>query len=119
MKSARTKGEVPGPTIAVGGYAASALPPNPSDTIIGGGPLPLMLAQETTMRRPFKEVTHTPLHYNDGPGPDEQVTSRRTFPALVLGPEHRDNPPVGNDPNRYSAGENSATTLRGVEIRGT
>jgi len=121
--STRTAGEPAGPT-EQGGFGAGTLPPNPSDAIRGGAALPLMLPDAMTMCRPFTQVTKNPLHYTDGPGTDEIVTSRRTMPAIehILGkPDHiaLDEHQYGEDPHQYSHGPNDEFTSAGAWIRGT
>ena len=124
MAKSKTVGERPGPTVAIGGFAAGILPPNPSDAILAGRELPLRLADGVTGRRPFSEPTKAPLHYNDGPGPEEIVSSRRTQPPLatLLGHEDHfdaDAHRFGEDANKYSKGANDGRTLGGAEIYGT
>lgn len=107
------------------GEASGALPSNPSDAIFQGRSLPLMTAQAQTMRRPFSEPTRPPLHYSDGAGPSEGVTSRR--PAMTGPPgnvgaqiDHAELRPIqGVDKQPYSSGSNTGMTTNGVEIRGT
>lgn len=90
---------------------ADGLPPNPSDAIFQGRALPIRQAQTQTMRRPFSEVTKSPLHFDEGRGTDERVSSRR--PGASPGASQ------GEDQNKYSHGPNVGKTLNGVEIRGT
>lgn len=123
-KTSRTKGEKPGPTQSVGGYGATSLPPNPSDAILAGRPLPLVDAEYSTLRRPFTCPTRNPMHYNDGPGTDEVVTSRRTQPPLSTLLGHKDHEDLaehlfGEDSNKYSGGPDDGVTSNGVPIYGT
>ena len=112
------------PYQGVGGFGASTLPPNRSNAIVEGAPLPLMHSDSLTRCVPFTLTTKNPLHYNDGPGTDEVVTSRRTSPPIetLLGhPDHQDllEHSFGPDHNKYSAGPDDEYTLNGVCIRGT
>jgi hypothetical protein len=103
------------------------IPENRSDDIIMGATLPMRFApvpNPADIRRAFKEPTRAPLHYYDGPGPDEVVTARKIPPAPLLD-GHKwaaDNfelrPDAGPDNAHYS-GDGASTTSNGVEIRGT
>lgn len=102
----------PGPTMAPG----AGLPLNPSDHIVDGSmPLPILLPQAQTMRRPFTEPTRPPMHFLDGPGPDEIVSGRYfqggDFDEGRYGPKSAEG---GRRPTSVND-----VTLNGVEIRGT
>lgn len=108
-----------------GGFGPVTNPPNPSDAIVYGAKLPVVMPVDMTQRRDFSEATRPPLHYLDGPGPDEGVTSRLVPPA-PRGDSHKwamDNfekrPIQGPDNSRYTGGPNQDKTSQGVEIRGT
>lgn len=114
--------EAKGPTQGEGGYNPSALPSNPSDAIFQGGSLPTIAPQMMTLRRPFSEATRPPLHYLDGPGPDEAVTSRSPHATPILGNAHSDldhceERPIQGQPVRVDP--DTSRTTNGVEIRGT
>ena len=121
----RSNGQSIGPTIdSDEGFSPTADPVNPQDRLFNG-PVPMVSSPGMTTRRPFSEPTRPPLHYNDGTGPDERVTSRRPNTigplgnAAALADHHEDTPIQGTDKNKYSAGPNDGRTLNGVEIRGT
>lgn len=78
------------------------------------------------MRRDFYEPVRNPLHYLDGPGTDEVVTSRRFPLPQIQGQMHSrldhmdyDEDCFGEDPNKYSQGSNEGMTTNGQPIRGT
>lgn len=108
----------------VQGFGGGVNPPNPQDAIFSG-PIPLRTSPGMTTRRPFSEPTRPPLHYNDGTGPDESVTSRRPNTIGPLGDSHSDmdhheNRPIqGEDRQPYSKGTDDSRTTNGVEIRGS
>lgn len=122
-----------GPTMST----AEANPVNPSDEIFLGKALPIIPPQEVTGRRDFTIPTKPTLHYRDGlDGAAETVTvkERRFFavPSQAAGeaetPLYKtgaDNDhgefgeAPGQDPNKYSRGENGAYTTNGQLIRGT
>ena len=114
---------------AQSGYAGygpqGADPANPSDTIFSGRSLPIRQPEAVTLRRAFNEPTRSPLHYNEGPGTDENVTSRSpklTAPHgdVTLTLDHDDVRPIqGTDPNRYSTQPDDAYTTNGALIYGT
>ena len=123
-RSSGTSPQLPGPTQAAGGYNPSRLPENRSDEIIAGAALPLLMPAYASARRSFSCPTRNPMHYNDGPGTDEVVTSRRTQPPLATLLGHRDHEDLaegkfGVDKNKYFAGPNDCCTLGGAEIYGT
>lgn len=107
------------------GYGSVANPPNPSDAIFLGRSLMTVPAQDVTGRRDFAEPVRPPLHYSDGCGPDERVSSRRPAIQGDLGDvsleldHYNFTPPQGVDKQPYSHGDNPAYTSNGVEIRGT
>lgn len=108
------------------GYGpGGANPPNPSDAIIAMSPLPTRMPDALTRTRPFSEATRSPLHYSDGPGTDENVTSRRPILKGLIGNSHSDGdhaevlPELGQDHNRYSSNPDESKTTNGVEIYGT
>jgi hypothetical protein len=126
--------ETQGPVDDDQGYNPSALPANPSDEIFMGKALPIIPAQEVTLRRPFSIPTKPTLHHADGlDGAAETVTvNERRFNAGVSDSppyvpvadqqdwdhqEYGENP--GVDKNQYSKNPNVAYTKNGVEIRGT
>lgn len=100
------------------------MPSNPSDAIFeGAGKLNVIMPQAQTLRRSFSEQTRNPLYYNEGPGTDEVVTSRRPSLSPQLGSEvsdgdHQtlDGDCYGNAPTRDADG---STTTNGQPIRGT
>lgn len=100
-------------------------PTNPSDAIFEGSPIPVIPAQETVMRRSFQEATRSPLHYLDGLGTDEVVTSRSPRSAPIPGNLHSDldhaelRPLPGPDKHQYSASLDAAYTKNGALIYGT
>lgn len=108
-----------------GGYGPGKLPMNPSDQIFSGSQLPIRMPEALTMRRTFNEATRSPLHYNDGPGTDEVVTSRRPNMPPLLGNDHamgdhfEDRPMPGFDHNLYAARDDNSKTLNGADIYGT
>ncbi len=119
MAAKLKSGEAIGP--AQGG---AGNPVNPSEQIFLGSPLPILQPQSLTGRRAFSLQTKNPLHYDEGPGTDETVTSRRPAVLPLLGEldsDHTDylSHDFGEDPNKYSSGQNDSTTTNGVEIRGT
>ena len=101
----------PGPTMAPG----AGVPMNPSDEIFMGRPLPIIMPQEITMRRPFSEITKSPMHYLDGPGTDEVITGRhwqgQDMAEGKFGPKSAEG---GRRPTPVND-----VTLNGQEIRGT
>ena len=104
------------------GYNPSPNPPNPSDDIFMGSRLTMVPAQQQTLRRPFSEATRPPLHYLDGPGPDETTTSRSPVVQPIPGDshsnlDHAELRPIQGQPVRVDP--NTAYTSNGVEIRGT
>lgn len=107
------------------GFDPTSNPVNPSDRIFLGSPLPMISAQVQGMRRPFREPVRPPLHYSDGGGPDEAVTSRRPPTQAALGGihlevDHKESRPIqGEDANKYANGPDDGYTTNGVEIRGT
>lgn len=101
---------------------------NPSDQIFQGSQLPLVSEQAQTLRRPFTLPVRSPLHYNEGPGTDEVVTSRRPMvPAiqgnLPLDMDHGDYRPEGffgvDKVKEGNKKPGDGYTSNGVEIRGT
>lgn len=107
--------EAVGPTQTAGGD-----PPNPQDRLFAGA-LPTYVPPQTTVRRPFTEPVRPPLHYADGPGPDEAVTSRQAPPAplddshSVL--DHKELRPIQG--KSVGIVPNTTHTTNGIEIRGT
>lgn len=122
-----------GPSAEDQGYGPGILPSNPSDEIFQGRALPIIPPTNTTARRDFTQPTRSPLHYNDGPGTDEVVTSRRSSDNGQIDgsiasnahamTDHKDYDDqarrYGTNKQPYSHGSNVSTTLHGVEIRGT
>ena len=115
-----------------GGYEGGStgrIPENRSDDIIMGMPLPMVYTAvggpDTPLRRDFNEPTRNPLHFNDGPGTDENVTSRRPKMTAAHGNvhltvDHDDVRPIqGENKQPYSAGEDEERTLNGAVIYGT
>lgn len=112
-----------GPSMS-GGYGANTLPPNPSDMMMEGKAIPIRPPQDQVTRRSFSIPTKPPMHYNDGCGPDEVVTSRRTNTPIDTLLGHQDHcdkleHSFGQNPNHYSDGPDDATTTNGVDIYGT
>jgi hypothetical protein len=126
-KAAKNDYEAIGPAESgFSGYGADgANPVNPSDAIFMGRPMTTVMPSATVTSRPFREATRSPLHYNDGPGTDENVTSRRPPLYGLLGNSHSDLdheevlPIQGVDHQPYSHGSNVSTTLNGADIYGT
>lgn len=102
-----------------------ANPSNPSDAIFMGRTLPMVMPVAVTARRDFNEPVRTPLHFDEGPGTDENVTSRRpkmTAPHgnITLTLDHDDVRPIqGYDHNLYSHQPDVSVTENGVPIYGT
>lgn len=104
-----------GPSQTAGGD-----PPNPQDRLFSGA-LPIKTPAQVSLRRPFSEPTRPPLHYSDGPGPDEGVTSRRPAVAPNLGYQaaqdaREERPLQGKDLGQVP---NTTHTTNGVVIRGS
>ncbi len=121
----RPNGQSIGPSMdSDEGFDPRPDPVNPQDRLFAGA-LPTVMPQAVTLRRPFNEPTRPPLHYSDGGGPDESVTSRRPNTIAPLGNDaaladhHEDRPLPGSDKNKYSKGPDDGYTTNGVEIRGT
>ena len=102
-----------------------ANPPNRSDDIFFGSSLPILAPAAVVVCRPFKEATRSPLHYEDGPGTDELVTSRKPVTQPLLGNVHADldhaelRPMPGYDHNLYSSQPDDEHTTNGALIYGT
>jgi hypothetical protein len=100
-------------------------PSNPSDAIFQGAILITIPAQEVVQRRSFQEATRSPLHYLEGPGTDETVTSRSPRSAPITGNLHSDfdhaelRPLPGPDTHQYGASPDDAYTKNGALIYGT
>lgn len=114
-------------------------PPNRSDQIFYGLPLPVIAPQDQVQRRDFTIPIRPTLHYRDGlDGAAETVTvkERRFFKDpnvgegessqshYVKGTDDTDDhgefgADPGQDPNKYAEDPNTAYTLNGQWIRGT
>ena len=128
--------EVTGPTMA---DSPGTNPPNRSDQIFLGLPLPIIAPQDQVQRRDFNIPIRPTLHYRDGlDGAAETVTVReRRFFAnpdagegeastskYVKGTDDTDDhgefgARPGVDKNKYAENPNDAYTLNGEWIRGT
>lgn len=127
MAKSKSSLESQGPTQSgMGGYDPTATPPNPSDEIFAGRPLPTLRGDTGTMRLPFNMPTRNPLHYLSGPGTDESVTSRSpaTPPNVGLQGEamsemdHTDYYKTSFG-QRPAPSPDPAKTTNGVDIYGT
>ena len=130
--------ETAGPSMAEDAGAVTN-PPNRSDQIFMGLPLPVIAPQDQVQRRDFTIPIRPTLHYRDGlDGAAETVTvkERRFFQnsgagegeasasKYIKGTDDTDDfgefgNRIGKDANKYSENPNDAYTLNGQWIRGT
>lgn len=98
-----------GPTEPIEG----SIPPNPADAL-RTGQLGTRHFSDQTERRPFSVPVRGMLHRAHGLSNDE-------FNQPTRNPENGQDcfESVGQDANRYSAGDNPSTTSEGQPIRGT
>lgn len=126
---AKKRGSPPQTGYGGNNEGGGAQPPNPSDAIMMGAPLPMIRAEASVLRRSFTDPIRPPLHYTDGSGPDEVVTSRRPVPPKQLGSTESDRDHTDQDADSFGPqsrsggrgrdGADSDKTTNGTPIYGT